>query len=148
LATTGGARTSLARVTEQVFLELAGELEQRGLTKQVIADMFGMAPRTYHRRVRQARVDQAERCTVRDAVLELVRARGQVTAREVQQQFLRHPVELVAGALHDLVHCGLARRAGWGDKAVYRVVGSAPAALAALRSREPVRQIRVVGQRG
>jgi hypothetical protein len=140
LATAGGARVSLARVTEYVFLELTRELEQRGLTQQVIADMFGMAPRTYHRRTQQARGTPQERCTVRDAVLQLVRASGQVTAHDVQQHFLRHPSELVAGALHDLVHCGLARRTGWGDKAVYRAVGQ-------LRCGEPVRQIGVAGQR-
>jgi hypothetical protein len=147
LATEGGARVSLARLTDQVFLDLAGELEGRGLTKPVIADMFGMALRTYHRRVRQAREAQAERRTVRDSVLEWVRGSGQVSAFEVQQHFLREPGELVAGALHDLVHAGLARRSGWGDKAVYRAVAPQPLSSVALRCGEPVRQIRVASQR-
>lgn len=153
VATAGGARVSLARVADQVFLELTSELARQGLTKSVIADMFGMALRTYHRRLQQVRRLQAERCTVRDAVLELVRSAGQVSALQVQQQFLRQPSELVAGALHDLVHAGLARRTGWGDRAVYRAVTTVGAAVApgaggALRSREPVRQVRVAGQRG
>jgi transcriptional regulator with XRE-family HTH domain len=147
VATAGGARASLARVTGQVLVELASELTRLGLTQQVIADMLGMAPRTYHRRVQQARGEQGERRTVRDEVLEFVRGSGQVTARAVQQQFLRHPGELVAGVLHDLVHCGLARRRGWGDEAVYRAVAREAVAPDALGSCEPVRQVRVAGQR-
>jgi hypothetical protein len=110
-ATAGGARVSLARVADRVFLELTSELERQGLTKAVIADMFGMALRTYHRRVQQVRRLQAERGTVRDAVLALVRRAGQVSALQVQQQFRRQPSELVAGALHDLVHAGFAHAA-------------------------------------
>jgi len=148
LATAGGARASLARVTRQVLVELTSELARLGLSQQVIADMLGMAPRTYHRRVQQARGAQAERRTVRDEVLEFVRASGQVTAHGVQQQFLRHPGELVAGVLHDLVHCGLARRRGWGDKAVYRSAASVALVPPALGGGEPIRQVRVAGQRG
>lgn len=146
-ATAGGARVSLARVADQVFLELASELTRQGLTKSVIADMFGMALRTYHRRVQQVQRLQGERRTVRDAVLEVLRGAGQLTALEVQQRFLQQPSELVAGALHDLVHAGLARRRGWGDRAVYRAVPMSGSATA-LRSREPVRHVRVAEQRG
>ena len=137
VATAGGARVSLARVADRVFLELASELERQGLTKSVIADMFGMGLRTYHRRLQQVRRLQGARCTVRDAVWRVLRDAGQVTTLQVQQRFLHQPSELVAGALHDLVHAGLARRTGWGDRAVYRALGSC----------EPVRQVRVAGQR-
>ncbi len=148
LATSGGARVSLARATDQVFLELTSELERQGVTKNVIADMFGMALRTYHRRVQQVRQAQAERRTVRDAVLELVQVSGTVSAHVVHQRFLRHPAELVSGALNDLVHTGLAARTGWGDKAVYRARASAvPRAPSEpeLGRGEPVRQVRVAG---
>ena len=73
-ATAGGARVSLARVADQVFLELASELTRQGLTKSVIADMFGMALRTYHRRVQQVQRLHGARRTVRDAVLEVLPA--------------------------------------------------------------------------
>ena len=53
LATAGGVRAPLAHVAEQVFLDLTSELQNRGVKKKVIADMFGMALRTYHRRVRE-----------------------------------------------------------------------------------------------
>ncbi len=148
LATSGGARVSLARVTDQAFLELSHELERQGVTKNVSADMFGIGLRTYHRRVQQVRQAQAERRTVRDAVLEVVRG-GPVSAHAVHQRFLRQPAELVAGALNDLVHSGLAIRTGWGDKAVYRAAATPPApAERELGRGEPVRQVRVAGQRG
>jgi hypothetical protein len=147
LATAGGARVSLSRVTDQAFLELTTELERQGVTKHVIADMFGMALRTYHRRVRHVREQQAERRTVWEGVLELVRASQPISAHVVQQHFLRHPGELVAGALNDLVHSGLATRRGWGDNAVYRLASAAGGGRASeLRQGEPVRHIRVAGQ--
>jgi hypothetical protein len=149
LATSGGARLSLSRLNDQVFLELTSELERQGVTKNVIADMFGMALRTYHRRVQQVRQEHAERRTVWEAVHELVRAASPISAHAVHQRFLRHPSELVAGALNDLVHSGLVSRSGWGEKAVYRVAASSAArAEAALRRREPVSQVRVAGERG
>lgn len=43
LATSGGARAPLAQVANQVFLELAAELENQGVGRKVSADMFGMA---------------------------------------------------------------------------------------------------------
>ena len=53
IATAGGVRAPLAQVANQVFLELTNELGNQGVTKKVIADMFGMALRTYHRKVRE-----------------------------------------------------------------------------------------------
>jgi hypothetical protein len=43
LATHGGARAPLAHVANQVFLDLASELEAQGVSRKVGADMFGMA---------------------------------------------------------------------------------------------------------
>src|SRR5690349_18883513 len=53
LATAGGARAPLAHVASQVFLDLTSQLTRQGVKKKVIADMFGMALRSYHRRVRE-----------------------------------------------------------------------------------------------
>ena len=52
LATAGGVRAPVARIANQVFAELAEQLSAQSVTKTVIADMFGMALSTYHRRVR------------------------------------------------------------------------------------------------
>jgi hypothetical protein len=52
LATAGGVRAPLAHVANQVFADLSEQLAAQGVKKTVIADMFGMALSTYHRRVR------------------------------------------------------------------------------------------------
>jgi hypothetical protein len=51
LATAGGA---LAQLADQVFRSLTTQLAAQGVSKSVIADMFGMALSTYHRRARAA----------------------------------------------------------------------------------------------
>lgn len=147
LATSDGARVSLARISEQVFLELTTELERQGVTKNVVADMFGMSLRTFHRRVQQVRREQTERRTLRDAVLDFIVASEPVSGHAAQQQFLRHAGELVAGALNDLVHAGLVSRSGWGEKAVYRRAVTTFAAGGELWRRQPVREVLVAGER-
>jgi hypothetical protein len=49
LATSAGIRAPLAHLADQVFLELAREIEQQGVSKKVAADMFGIALRSYQR---------------------------------------------------------------------------------------------------
>jgi hypothetical protein len=47
LATSGGVRAPLAQLADRVFLDLARELDQQGISRKVSADMFGMALRSY-----------------------------------------------------------------------------------------------------
>jgi len=131
LATSGGVRAPLAHVADQVFLDLTNELQNQGVTKKVIADMFGMALRTYHRRVqetRQSRTDVGR--TVWEAVLEFIRESEPVSGSEVQRRFVHDDAEVVSGVLHDLVNSGLAFRSGRGDGAVYRAAAEADFAVA------------------
>jgi hypothetical protein len=51
LATASGGRPSLAHTANQVFIDLVRELKDQGVGSKVIADMFGLALRTYHDRV-------------------------------------------------------------------------------------------------
>ena len=60
LATAGGARTPLARIANQVFVELAEELEGQGLSRKVTADMFGISLRSYQRKVQRLRESRTE----------------------------------------------------------------------------------------
>ena len=53
LATSGGWRAPLAQVANQVFQDLATELERQGVSRKVSADMFGMGLRSYQRRIRR-----------------------------------------------------------------------------------------------
>jgi hypothetical protein len=51
LATASGQRAQLASVANLVFADLVRELREQGLGNKIIADMFGMALRTYHRKL-------------------------------------------------------------------------------------------------
>jgi hypothetical protein len=88
LATSTGIRAPLAHLADQVFLELAQEIEQQGVSKKVAADMFGMALRTYQRKVGRLResVSVAEK-TLWQAVLEHVSQHGSVTRTQLLAAF-------------------------------------------------------------
>lgn len=121
LATTGGVRAPLANVAEQVFLDLTSELQNRGVKKKVIADMFGMALRTYHRRVRELSESRTVvGQTVWEAVLDFVRKGEPVSGHAVLAHFSGDDAEVVSGVLSDLTHSGLIYRAGRGEDARYR----------------------------
>jgi len=126
VATVGGIRAPLARVANQVFLDLTGELSAQGLAKHVIADMFGMALRTYHRKVRavaESQTDQGR--SVWEAVLEYVREHQPVTGRQVRERFRNDDAQVVTGVLNDLTHSGLTYRSGRAQDAVYRIADAA-----------------------
>ncbi len=126
LATAGGVRAPLAHVAEQVFVDLTSELASRGVKKKVIADMFGMALRTYHRRVRELSESRTELGkTVWEAVLDFVHQHEPVSGRAVIDRFAGDNAEVVAGVLSDLTHSGLIYRAGRGDQARYRAANEA-----------------------
>ncbi len=126
LATAGGVRAPLAHVANQVFLDLTTELQERGVKKKVIADMFGMALRTYHRRVHELGESRTMAGkSVWEAVLGFVREREPVSGREVLRRFSGDDAEVVSGVLSDLVHSGLVYRAGRGDGARYRIADEA-----------------------
>lgn len=60
LATASGQRAQLASVANLAFADLVRELREQELGNKVIADMFGLALRTYHRKV--ARLMRVVRC--------------------------------------------------------------------------------------
>lgn len=122
LATAGGIRAPLARIANRVFLELGEELGRQGVQKNVIADMFGMALRTYHRRVRSLAESETEAGrTVWDAVLDYIREKQPVTAAQIKDRFRHDEPSVVTGALSDLVGSGFVYRSGRGDGAVFRI---------------------------
>jgi hypothetical protein len=81
LATSGGVRAPLAHVANQVFLELTRELDAQGVSRKVSADMFGMALRSYLRRIHGLSESSTERGrTLWEVVLEYL-GRGEVRSR-------------------------------------------------------------------
>jgi hypothetical protein len=121
LATAGGVRAPLAHVANQVFLDLTRELDAQGVSRKVSADMFGMALRSYLRRI----AGLSESSTVRgrtlwEAVLDYL-GQGDVRSRsQVLLRFSHDDQELVRGVLHDLTESGLVFSSGSGPDQVYR----------------------------
>lgn len=125
IATTGGSRAPLANVADRVFLDLARELEGQGISRKVSADMFGVALRSYRRRIQRL----TESVTVRgrslwSAVLDFVPNDRLVRRSEVLQHFHRDDAAQVRGILSDLCESGLILKLGRGEQTAYRAASS------------------------
>ena len=122
LATSGGVRAPLAHVANQVFLDLANELEAQGVSRKVSADMFGMALRAYVRKVQRLGESSTERGrTLWEAVYAYLSKEGVVPRSQVIQNFNRDAEASVRGVLHDLTESGLVFATGTSAHTVYRV---------------------------
>jgi hypothetical protein len=121
LSTAHGLRAPLAHVASQVFLDLAEELHQQGVSRKVSADMFGLALRTYLRKIQRLSEGATERGqSLWQAVLTHLQQGGLMTRGEILARFSRDDAGLVSGVLHDLADSGLVFRAGTGTATTYR----------------------------
>ena len=126
LATSGGVRAPLAHIANQVFLELTRELESQGISKPVSADMFGLALRSYRRRIQRVSASMTDRDrSLWEAMLDYLNGAGVVTRPQVLRRFHRDDQELVKSVLHDLCESGLVFRIGAGRSVAYRAATSA-----------------------
>jgi len=125
LSTASGIRSPLAHVADQVFLALAKEIEAQGVRQPVVADMFGLALRSYQKKVQRLTESATvpER-TLWEAVLEFVEEE-QPTRTRVLQRFHVDGEREVASVLGDLVRSGLVFVTGAGEGAVYGLTGDA-----------------------
>jgi hypothetical protein len=136
LATSGGWRAPLAQLADQVFQDLANELERQGVSRKVSADMFGMGLRTYQRKVRRLTESTVDRGrSLWEAVLDYIRRQGITPRAEVLRAFAAEDDVLLRGVLFDLCDSRLIFQAGQGAQAVYRAVSEEE--LGALRSLRP-----------
>lgn len=120
LSTAAGIRAPLAHIADQVFVELSREIEAQGVSRKVAADMFGLAIRTYQKKVQRL----TESVSVRDqtlwqAVLEHLQSTGGASRRELLDQFKRDDPVVVGSVLSDLVSNGLVYKTGAGDGSVF-----------------------------
>jgi hypothetical protein len=126
LATSGGVRAPLAQIADRVFLDLSRELESQGLSRTVIADMFGIALRSYRRRIRQLSESSTERGrTLWEAVLDYLNRDTLVTREQVLRRFERDDEILVKSVIQDLCESGLVLRLGTAKAAAYRAATAA-----------------------
>jgi len=127
-----GGRPSLAHTSNQMFIDVVRELKQQGVGNKVIADMFGMALRTYHDRVK--RLEQEARyggCSLWEAVLRHIRDGGTVSQADLFVRFRNEDALTLRGVIKDLVDSGRVLRTGRGNAVLVRcadVVVGEPAA--------------------
>lgn len=119
LSTTAGVRSPLSQVADQVFLQLSKELETQGVSRPVAADMFGMALRTYQKKI--ARVTESASAlgfTLWEAVYDFIRQESP-TRQRLMERFRNDGEREVASVLHDLVSHGLVYATGQGPHTSY-----------------------------
>lgn len=132
LATAAGRRTPLANIADQVFATLVKELGEQGVGSKVIADMLGMALRTYHRRAaRMSESDTEKGRSLWEAVLTFLREGDSVLRAEVLLRFPHDNEAVVRSVLRDLVDSGLVYQTGRGDSTAYRAADPAEFSAAA-----------------
>lgn len=125
LATSGGERTQLTNTANQLFVDLAKALREQGLGNKAIADMFGMALRTYHAKLRRLGESQTVRGrTLWQAVFEHVQTRGPSLRSQVLERFAYDDSATVRSVLRDLVDSGMLYRTGRGASVRYQVSGN------------------------
>jgi hypothetical protein len=122
ISTAAGVRAPLAHVADQVFLNLSQELESQGVSRKVVADMFGLVLRGYQKKVQRLTESQTEGGkTLWLAVHEHLQREGRTTRKLLFKAFTKDDPNLVGAVLNDLVSSGLAYKTGTGDNSVYGV---------------------------
>jgi hypothetical protein len=122
LSTAAGIRAPLARVADQVFLDLARELEAQGVTRKVAADMFGMALRSYQKKIQRLSGSATDReRTLWSAVVEHLRVHGGASRQALLKHFEREDPFDLAAVLKDLVSSGLVSSTGRGTATYYEL---------------------------
>ena len=113
-------RAPLAHIADQIFLEISTELRKQGVGVKVIADMFGMALRSWQAKIRRAtesRTDVGR--TLWEAVYSYLSTHGQVSRSKILERFKYDEEAVLKGVLNDLVESQLIFKAGRGDSTIY-----------------------------
>lgn len=122
LATSAGLRAPLMRVADQVFLELVRELTNQGVRQKVVADMFGMALRTYQKKVQRLTQSESQAGqTLWEAIYDKIAAAGVMSRANVLSLFHKDDDATIRGILRDMVESQLVFESGAGSRLTYRV---------------------------
>lgn len=122
LATSAGLRAPLMRVADQVFLELVRELSSQGVRQKVVADMFGMALRTYQKKVQRLTQSESQAGqTLWEAIYDKIAEAGVMSRAKVLSTFHKDDDATVRGILKDMVESQLIFESGTGSSLKYRV---------------------------
>jgi hypothetical protein len=121
LSTAAGVRSPLGHIADEVFSGLVSELNHQGVSNKVIADMFGMALRSYRQKVQRLGESATSRgVTLWSAVQAFLAERDWSTRAEVLERFKYDDEVSLRGILNDLVESGLAVRSGMRGETRYR----------------------------
>lgn len=135
VATTSGERAPLAHIANRVFLDLSEELQRQGIGRKVVADMFGLALRSYQQKVQRLSESATDSgMTLWEAIHRYLQDKQVVSRNEFLRRFCRDDVASVKGILNDLVESKLAYKTGRGEDIVYRV--APPDELAAAQTED------------
>lgn len=122
LTTAAGQRSPLAHLADEVFLNLSQELEDQGVSRKVVADMFGLALRGYQRRVQRLRESMTEGGrSLWQAIHDHLSQSGPTTRHQLYLRFQEDDPEAIGAVIQDLVQSGLATRDGTGPGSVIAV---------------------------
>lgn len=122
LSTAEGVRSPLSHLADDAFMSLVRELESQGLGRRVIADMFGLAERSYRQKVQRLSESVTSRgVTLWGAVHAFVAEHNSATRVEILAHFKLDAEATVRSILNDLVESGLVCRIGRGLETRYRV---------------------------
>ena len=122
VSTVDGARSPLSHVADEVFMGLVRELENQRVGKKVIADMFGLALRSYRQKVQRLSESATTRgVTLWSAIHGFLSGRDSATRAELLAHFEHDEERTVRGIFNDLVESGLVCRSGSGKETRYRV---------------------------
>lgn len=119
LSTAAGLRAPLSQIADQVFLELSRELEAQGVRQKVVADMFGLALRSYQLKRKRATESTDEPSgTLWQELFEDL-SRQSATRQELERRHRTHSPRQIGATLQDMVKSGLAYSAGQGPDTLY-----------------------------
>lgn len=108
IATKDGARMPLGPLGDRLFHGLACELHAKQIRRRVAADMFGMVPRAYLRKVRRAEESVTDYgYSLWQAVYEYIASTQGVELAELTRRFHRDDEGVLRGVLSDLRESGL-----------------------------------------
>lgn len=120
LSTAAGIRAPLADIADQVFVQLSTALENQGVPKKVVADMFGLALRSYQKKVQRLSESKTEHNqTLWQAVFDYI-DQGPRMRDEIFKRFHNDDPTSIGAVLNDLIKSSLVNKTGSGDTVLYR----------------------------
>lgn len=133
LATAAGLRAPLAKIADQVFVDLANELESQGVRRKVAADMFGLALRSYQTKLRRIVENQEQTAETLWQSLYAELNKGSLTRAELGVRFRRIEPKQLSATLLDMTQSGVAYCSGKGPQTVYGLTSESDRAQIGLR---------------